>query len=75
MNYKIYTDKTHPNNPIIKALLKKGYTNIVLSWQNALSRAPGWTVEANKKWLLRSYGRMETLKKVNALPNIVGQLG
>lgn len=69
MNYKIYTDKTHPANPIIKALMKKGYSDIVLSWQNALSRAPGWTVQADKQWLLRSYGRLETLKKVKALPD------
>lgn len=69
MRYKIYTEKTHPGNPLVKAVLKKGYQNVVVIWQDAISRDRGWTVKGDgQSLIIRGYGRFETLAKVNALP-------
>lgn len=63
---KVYTEKDI-KNPAIKAMLKAGFKSITITWESALSRNRGWTVQADGKWILRAYSIDNLLEKINKI--------
>ena len=70
MSDKEFTEKSHPNHKIVKALTKKGYTGFKVQWGKAISRNRGWSVTLQDGTFIRGYDLGNLHSKVEALPTI-----
>lgn len=64
-SFIVITGKTHPDHKLIKALLGKGYDDILLIYASHWATNSGWTF--NNIWL--GYTKQEALKEI-AIMNI-----
>ena len=70
---KVYTQATHPNHPLIKALRAKGYTGIRLDWHPALAliHSRGYVMKTDQINYknLNAITNKTALKAIAALPD------
>jgi hypothetical protein len=66
---KEYTQANKPNNPIVKAAIKKGLTNFKITWHKSLSRSGrGWVLECDQvKWRRIGADQQLAIKSINDL--------
>jgi hypothetical protein len=58
---KFYTLQETPKNKMIQAAVKKGLTNIKITWNPAMNSSRGYVLECDQiKWL-RIYGNARTV--------------
>ena len=71
MAIKTIIPETHPKNRIIKALLKKNYTGVVLTWHSAMERSRGFVLMCDQIEYKRLGACVESsLECVENLPDL-----
>lgn len=61
---KIVRKAENPDHVLIKALKKKGYTGIKLSWNTAMYQMRGWVLECDQIQWRRLGGDIDHSKKI-----------
>lgn len=68
---KVYTQDTAPNQLLVKALAKKGYTNIVITWYSATTGRRGFILQCDQiPWVRLGYDIDMSLKAISLLIKI-----
>lgn len=68
---KIYRSTDITEHVLVRLLRHKGYTAIVITWGDALSRSRGWRMETKEQPYLHLGYSVETAReKIAALPTL-----